>query len=218
MTVKTCDCLGKSEVFEKFKKRYQIYPNTRFNDTGLYSQNILKRKEKFLVLYSKIFLTWEAFESNTTFDSLNHTLRFTKLWRTNVLENGRWTWIRTCLVISNVLYREYVNSVAAYQKYLTMLGELIILSLGEKIIISPIQVRLFWYTTTLCTYSIYLTTSDLLSFIVSNTNKHDFSSIWKWISCCNDVMNNAECVIKRDVYPPKFIHVLTISVGYQFLF
>ena len=51
--------------------------------------------------------------------------------------------------------------------------------------------------------SIYLLTSDLLSFIISNTDKHDFSSVWKWSSCCNDVMNHADYLIKRDVYPQK---------------
>ena len=25
----------------------------------------------------------------------------------------------------------------------------------------------------------------------------------KWISCCSDVMNHIDCVIKRDVYPLK---------------
>ena len=55
--------------------------------------------------------------------------------------------------------------------------------------------------TALCTYSIYLSTSDLLSFVISNTDKHEFSSIWKWITYCNDVMNDVDCVIKRDVYP-----------------
>ena len=45
---------------------------------------------------------------------------------------------------------------------------------------------------------IYLSTSDLLSFVISNTEKHEYSSIWKWIRYCNDVMND---VIKRDVYP-----------------
>ena len=45
-------------------------------------------------------------------------------------------------------------------------------------------------------YPIYLSTSDLLSFIISNSDKHEFSSIWKWISCCNDVMNHSDCVIK----------------------
>ena len=57
--------------------------------------------------------------------------------------------------------------------------------------------------TKLCTYSIYLSTSDLLSFIISNTDKHQFSSIWKWIRCSNDVMNHADYVKKRDVYPQK---------------
>ena len=53
------------------------------------------------------------------------------------------------------------------------------------------------------TYSIYLATSDLLSFITCNTDKYEFSSIGKWMSCCNDVMNQADCVIKHDVYPQK---------------
>ena len=50
----------------------------------------------------------------------------------------------------------------------------------------------------------YLSVSDLLSSIISNTVKHEFSSIWNWISCCNDVMNHIHCVIKHDVYPQKF--------------
>ena len=33
--------------------------------------------------------------------------------------------------------------------------------------------------------SIYLSASDLLSFIISNTDKHEFSSKWKWICLCN---------------------------------
>ena len=45
----------------------------------------------------------------------------------------------------------------------------------------------------LCTYSIYLLTSDLSSFVISNTDKQ----------CCDDVLNNVDCIIKRDVYPPK---------------
>ena len=35
---------------------------------------------------------------------------------------------------------------------------------------------------------------------MSNTDKHEFSSIWKWIRCCNDVMDDVDCVIKRNVY------------------
>ena len=57
------------------------------------------------------------------------------------------------------IHREYVHSVAVYQKYLTRLG--------ESIIFEPI----------------YFSTSDLLRFIMSNTDKHEFSSIWKWIRC-----------------------------------
>ena len=77
-------------------------------------------------------------------------------------------------------------------------------------------------------YSIYLSTSDLLSFVISNTDKHEFSStcIWKWTRCCNDVMNDVDCVIKRDVYPQNVhscsknirgisVFVLKISVVYQ---
>ena len=57
--------------------------------------------------------------------------------------------------------------------------------------------------TTLYTYSICPSTSDLLSFIISNTDKHEFSSLWKWISCCNDVMNHVDCVMKCDVLPAE---------------
>ena len=82
--------------------------------------------------------------------------------------------------------------------------------------------------TALCTYSIHLSTSDLLSLFMSNTDKHEFSSTWKWISCCNDVMNNVDCVIKRDVYPQKLhscsknirwilVFVLKISVCYIYI-
>ena len=80
--------------------------------------------------------------------------------------------------------------------------------------------------TALCTDFIYLSTSDLLSFVISNTDKHEFSSVWKWITCCNDVMNDVDCVIKRDVYPQNVhscsknirgisVSVLKISVVYQ---
>ena len=46
---------------------------------------------------------------------------------------------------------------------------------------------------------------DLLSFIISNTDKHEFASIWRWIRCCNDVMNNVDYVIKRDIYQQKML-------------
>ena len=72
-----------------------------------------------------------------------------------------------------------------------------------KIIISPNRVRYFRYTTTLYAYSMYLSTSDLSRFIISNTDKLEFFSIWKWLSCFNDVMNDVDCVIKRDAYLQK---------------
>ena len=55
----------------------------------------------------------------------------------------------------------------------------------------------------MCRYSIYLSTFDLLSFITSNTDQHEFSSILKPISCCNDVMSHVDCIIKRDFYLEK---------------
>ena len=80
--------------------------------------------------------------------------------------------------------------------------------------------------TTLCMYPIYLSASDLLSFIISNTDKDEFSCIWKWISCCNDVMNHANYIIKRDAYLQEMlscsknicgisVFVLRISLIYQ---
>ena len=69
-----------------------------------------------------------------------------------------------------------------------------------------------------CMYSIYLSMSDLLRFIMANTDKHEFSSIWKWIRCCNDVMNHVDCIIKRDVYSQKMhscsknIHGISVFV------
>ena len=75
-------------------------------------------------------------------------------------------------------------------------------------------------------YSLYLSTFNLLSFIISKTKKHEFVSIWKWISCCNDVINHVDCVIKRDFFPQKMhscskkicgvsFFVLKISMVYQ---
>ena len=75
-------------------------------------------------------------------------------------------------------------------------------------------------------YSIYLSTFDLLTFIISYTDKHEFSCVWKWIRCCDDVMNHIYCVIKRDVYVQKMhscsnnihgisVFVLKISMTYK---
>ena len=59
--------------------------------------------------------------------------------------------------------------------------------------------RLFIYQHLIC-----------LVFIIPNTDKHEVSSICKWISCCNDVMNYVDCVIKCDVYPQK-MHYLPLD-------
>ena len=87
-------------------------------------------------------------------------------------------------------------------------------ALARKLSFVPTSLDIFLNTTELCTYSIYLSTSDLLSFIISNSEKYEFSSIWKWIRCCNDVMNNVYCVIKRDVYPSK-IHSCSKNFRWQ---
>ena len=90
--------------------------------------------------------------------------------------------------------REYVYIVAVYQKYLTKLVGLIIFEPWREN---------YRFSLPKCVYCIYLSTSDLLSFIMFNTNNHECRSIWRWIMCCNDVMNNVDCVIKRDTYPQK---------------
>ena len=114
------------------------------------------------------------------------------------------------------------------KKYLTRWGEFIIFLPRLENDHSPNLVIYFFYiyTTTLCTYFSYLSASYLLSFIISNTDKHEFSSIWKWISCCNDLMNHVACLIKRDVSRKKMhlcsenirdisVFALKISVVYQ---
>ena len=76
-------------------------------------------------------------------------------------------------------------------------------------------------------YSIYLSTSDLLSFIISNSPATNLAVYGIGLAgCCNDVMHHVDCVIKRDVYPQKMhscstknirgisVFVLKISVVY----
>ena len=65
-------------------------------------------------------------------------------------------------------------------------------------------------------YSIYLSTFDFLSLIIFNTDKHEFSSIWKQISCSNDVMNHVNCVIKRNIYQQKTHSCSKIIRGLSF--
>ena len=76
--------------------------------------------------------------------------------------------------------REHVHSVAEYQKYLLRVGEMIIFEpWRENYHFSQLNKIILIYNTRLCTYSFYLSTSDLLSFTISNIDKHEFSSIWK---------------------------------------
>ena len=66
-------------------------------------------------------------------------------------------------------------------------------------------------------YSVYLSTSDLLIFIISCTENTNLAK-WIWISCNNDLMNNVDDIITRDVYPPK-IHICSkISAEYHGMF
>ena len=72
--------------------------------------------------------------------------------------------------------REYVYSVAAYQKYINRSGGLIIFSPSEKIINPPDRVRYFWYTQHYIL--ILFIPQRLICWVVSNSDKHEFSSIW----------------------------------------
>ena len=45
---------------------------------------------------------------------------------------------------------------------------------------------------------------------------HEFSSIWKCISCFNDVMDHVDCVIKRAVYRQKMHSCSKIIPGISF--
>ena len=106
------------------------------------------------------------------------------------------------------LYREHIHSVAVYQKYLTRLGELIIFEpWRENYPFS--QLTAVWNTATLCTYSIYLSTYNFFSFIISNWQNMNFCSRWKCVSCFNhDIISHVDCVI-------KCIYVLNISFFVQ---
>ena len=76
-------------------------------------------------------------------------------------------------------------------------------ALARKLSFFPTELDFFLYTITLCMYSNYLSTFNLFSFIISNTDKHEFSSKRKLICCFNDVMNHFDCVIKRGVHLQK---------------
>ena len=66
--------------------------------------------------------------------------------------------------------------------------------------------------------SVIFINSETFEFYFYNTDINEFSSTWKWICCCNDVMNHVDCVIKLDVYPQK-MHSCSKNIrGTSFLF
>ena len=75
------------------------------------------------------------------------------------------------------IYREYVYSVAVYQKYLTRLGNDSFLALARKLPFLPTKLDIFYVQQHYEHIPIYLSTSDSLSFIISNTKRHEFSNI-----------------------------------------
>ena len=120
------------------------------------------------------------------------------------------------------IYREYVGDIVLYIKISYEVGRIdYFRALARKLSFLPTELDNFDIPLHI---EFYL--SDLLTFTISNIDKHEFSSIWKRIYCCNDVMNNDDYVIKRDVDPQK-IHpcsknirvisffVLKIPVVYQ---
>ena len=64
---------------------------------------------------------------------------------------------------------------------------------------------------------IYLPISDLLVFGKLNTDKNEFNSVWIWIMCNNDAMDDADSVTKCDIYPQNIHFVLKFSKGYHFM-
>ena len=98
---------------------------------------------------------------------------------------------------------------------------------GQTIINFTNQARYFSYMSTLWYIYILFIFQYLikLNFIISNTDKHEFSSIWKWrrISCHNNIMNGVDMTFthRKLNYVLKisryiiFFFVLKISVVYQ---
>ena len=109
-------------------------------------------------------------------------------------------WSSSTLVIN----REYVHSVAVYKKIFNEVGRIDNFRvLARKLSILSTELEIFdiqqHYVRIRVTYQRLI----LSSFTISNADKHEFSSIWKWSSCYNDVMIHVDCVIKRDVYLQK---------------
>ena len=90
-------------------------------------------------------------------------------------------------------YIKKCNEVGRTDKFLALLRKLSFLPTEvDNFDIRQHYVRiLFIFHCLICCVLLYLTLKNMIS------------SIWKWISCCNDVMNHVDCVIKRDVYLQK---------------
>ena len=110
------------------------------------------------------------------------------------------------------------------KKCLTRLGELVTFEPWRENyhFSQPSQIQVYGNTIDV----FYLSLSDLLSCINSNTDKYEFISIWNKLAVCNDVINHVDNVIKPDVYPQKMyscskdirgfsFFVLKISVVYR---
>ena len=76
-------------------------------------------------------------------------------------------------------------------------------ALARKLSFFPSWIFLIYDNSMYVFYLSFNVSFGELFFFISNTEKHEFSSIWKWISCSNDVMNHVDFAVKRDVYPQK---------------
>ena len=76
-------------------------------------------------------------------------------------------------------------------------------SLARKLSFLPTQLNIFDIRQHYIRILFIFQRLILLSFIISNSDKHEFSSIWKWMSSSIDVTNHVDCVMKRDVYSQK---------------
>ena len=71
------------------------------------------------------------------------------------------------------------------------------------------------YTTTLCAYAVHLFTPDFYSLCKRCEIGYRYDVIFDiviWVKCNNDVMNDADYLITRDLVHRKLFHVPKISV------
>ena len=128
---------------------------------------------------------------------------------------------------ANGIHREYVYSVAVYQKISNEFERIDnFRALARKLSFLPTELDifdirqhyvriLFIFHRLICCVLSCLTPTNMNLAVYGNG-----------LMCCNDVMNNVDCVIKHDVYPQKIhscsenirgisVFVLKISVVYQ---